>query len=583
MNGRPCWRYAHGDVVIEKSILMPYRQNTTYVSYRLSPGSPSVVLTLEPAFDVRPHEGAGRGRRRRLHDGGGRARHRGDAARPPLSARAAGAARSGDAVAHAAAARAWRSNTRSNARAATTGRGACTRWAGSRSACGPGDEVTLVVSTESWEQIEALSIEQARALDDQRRLQLIAQAHPALRAGVGAELVLAADQFVITPHTRPRDETRLAAEGDSARTIIAGYPWFTDWGRDTMISLEGLTLVTGRHDAARAILHTFAHHVRDGLIPNLFPEGGNDGLYHTADATLWFFHALDRYEHHTGDVETRRLLLPRLVEIIAAHIDGTRFGIGVDPADGLLRQGAPGYQLTWMDAKVGDWVVTPRRGKAVEINALFYNALRVMERWLREVEARGTAASGRRPARAGRRRARRPRRRAVCDVQRPLLVRGRRLPLRRRRRRDRRRRRQLPPQPGAGDVAALPGARPCPLAAGAASGARSAGDAVRAALAGARPSRLQAPLRRRPARARRRLPPGDGVGVADRSVRRRLAARASRTIAPARAACSPAWTPSSPRRASARSARSTTPSRRSRRAAAWPRRGASPRRCARFA
>jgi len=212
-----------------------------------------------------------------------------------------------------------------------------------------------------------------------------------LRRGLGAELVLAADQFVISPHTRPRDEARRAAEGDGARTIIAGYPWFTDWGRDTMISLEGLTLVTGRHQAARDILLTFASHVRDGLIPNLFPEGESEGLYHTADATLWFFHALDRYETRTGDRETRRQLLPQLVDIMTRHIGGTRFGIGVDATDGLLREGAPGLQLTWMDAKVDDWVVTPRRGKPVEINALFYNALRLLERWLGEAEAGGTA------------------------------------------------------------------------------------------------------------------------------------------------------------------------------------------------
>ena len=163
-----------------------------------------------------------------------------------------------------------------------------------------------------------------------------------------------------------------------------------------MISLEGLTLVTGRHENARAILRTFADHVRDGLIPNLFPEGENDGLYHTADATLWFFHALDRYERHTGDSDTRRSLLPRLVDILSRHISGTRFGIGVDPADGLLREGAPGLQLTWMDAKVDDWVVTPRRGKPVEINALYYNALRLLEGWLRDEEARGRqdAAAG---------------------------------------------------------------------------------------------------------------------------------------------------------------------------------------------
>src|SRR5206468_6616939 len=168
------------------------------------------------------------------------------------------------------------------------------------------------------------------------------------------------------------------------RTVIAGYHWFTDWGRDTMISLEGLTLTTGRQVEAGYLLRTFAAYVRDGLIPNLFPEGEKQGLYHTADATLWYFHALDRYLAATDDRETLGRLLPILRDIVAHHLKGTRFGIGVDPGDGLLRQGAEGYQLTWMDAKVGDWVVTPRRGKAVEINALWYNALCLLERWDRE-------------------------------------------------------------------------------------------------------------------------------------------------------------------------------------------------------
>jgi predicted glycogen debranching enzyme len=132
------------------------------------------------------------------------------------------------------------------------------------------------------------------------------------------------------------------------------------------------------------IIRTFAHYIRDGLIPNLFPEGKNEGLYHTADASLWFFHALDRYVERTNDITTLQLILPKLIEIIDHHIRGTRFGIAVDPKDGLLRQGEEGYQLTWMDAKVGDWVVTPRRGKAVEINALWYNALRLLENWLRQ-------------------------------------------------------------------------------------------------------------------------------------------------------------------------------------------------------
>jgi predicted glycogen debranching enzyme len=158
-----------------------------------------------------------------------------------------------------------------------------------------------------------------------------------------------------------------------------------------MISLEGLTLSTGRHFEASYILRTFAHYIRDGLIPNMFPEGQKEGLYHTADATLWFFHAIDRYLHHTGDRTLLRLVLPKLLDIVDCHVRGTRFGIHVDPADGLLVQGAPGYQLTWMDAKVDDWVVTPRRGKAVEINALWYNALKLLERWVCE-EQREDAA-----------------------------------------------------------------------------------------------------------------------------------------------------------------------------------------------
>jgi predicted glycogen debranching enzyme len=221
---------------------------------------------------------------------------------------------------------------------------------------------------------------------------LLLLAHPAAQSGIGGELTLAADQFLITPAGRVEDAARARAAGDTVRTVIAGFHWFTDWGRDTMISLEGLTLTTGRHYEAGCILRTFAAHVRDGLIPNLFPEGSTHGLYHTADATLWFFHAVHRYVTLTKDRETLEFLLPTLRDIIDHHLRGTRFGIGMDPADGLLRQGADGYQLTWMDAKCGDWVVTPRRGKAVEINALWYNALRLLESWLRELKGNADAA-----------------------------------------------------------------------------------------------------------------------------------------------------------------------------------------------
>lgn len=248
------------------------------------------------------------------------------------------------------------------------------------------EDVTLIASTEPWGVIHALTPKEAFLSEKERKRQLLQVAPPPAKTGFGAELIFAADQFIILPSSRVEDATRAHAAGDEIRTIIAGYHWFTDWGRDTMISLEGLTLSTGRHREASWILRTFAHYVDKGLIPNMFPEGQVSGLYHTADATLWFFHAIDRYVEITGDRETLKFLIPVLKNIIFHHLKGTRFGIGIDNKDGLLKQGEEGYQLTWMDAKVGDWVVTPRRGKAVEINALWYNALRLLESWLLEVD-----------------------------------------------------------------------------------------------------------------------------------------------------------------------------------------------------
>jgi predicted glycogen debranching enzyme len=240
----------------------------------------------------------------------------------------------------------------------------------------------FVVSTESWERLGAVGAADVRAAEIERRTGLLQHAACA-QDTFAAELALAADQFLIVPVSRAAEVMRTEAKGEAVRTIIAGYHWFTDWGRDSMISLEGLTLCTGRASEAAGILRAFAHHVRDGLIPNFFPEGEQAGLYHTADATLWFVHALDRYVRATRDQAMLADLLPVMDDIIDHHLAGTRFGIHVD-ADGLLTQGAEHYQLTWMDAKVGDWVVTPRRGKAVEINALWYNALRVVGRWMRD-------------------------------------------------------------------------------------------------------------------------------------------------------------------------------------------------------
>lgn len=179
------------------------------------------------------------------------------------------------------------------------------------------------------------------------------------------ELVLAADQFIV--------------ERGEGHTVIAGYPWFSDWGRDTMIALPGLTLSTGRPEIARGILLEFAKNVSEGMLPNRFSDVGDDAEYNTVDATLWYFEAVRAYMEKTGDKEfVRENIYPVLADILVHHLRGTRFNIHVD-TDGLLYAGEPGVQLTWMDAKVGDDVITPRTGKAVEIQALWYNALRTME------------------------------------------------------------------------------------------------------------------------------------------------------------------------------------------------------------
>jgi predicted glycogen debranching enzyme len=243
----------------------------------------------------------------------------------------------------------------------------------------PGEFLALCVTMEDAGVLER-NPQETLSLEYERERRLLQQVPPPARTGVPARLVLAADQFIIAP-TRPTDDAWARAVGQDVRSVIAGYHWFTDWGRDTMISLEGLTLCTGRHATAAAILRTFHHHVRDGLLPNLFPEGEAEGLYHTADATMWFFHAVDRYLRYTKDEELLRDFYPTLAGIIEHHQKGTRHNIHVDPKDGLLSQGQEGYQLTWMDAKVDGWVVTPRRGKAVELNALWFNALRLMVEW----------------------------------------------------------------------------------------------------------------------------------------------------------------------------------------------------------
>ena len=394
--GLPTWRYHVRGVTIERAILMPYGQNTVHITYRIVGAGDTIRLTLRPFLDFRAHDAPvsrGEGRPCEISARGRRIEVRGDSALPAL--RLALHATSGGFTVNDQAIEDIRYLMEE--RRGYEHQGPLASPGYFRAELAPGHDVTLIASTEAWETIGAISPADARTADRVRRARLLAASHPAARSGPPAELVLAADQFIVRPASRTEDEARARAGGGEARTIIAGYHWFTDWGRDTMISLEGLTLVTGRHAEARDILRTFAHHIRHGLIPNLFPEGQREGLYHTADATLWFFHALDRYEAHTGDTLVVGELLSRLFEVFLTHVEGTDFGIRVD-ADGLLTQGADGYQLTWMDAKVDGWVVTPRRGKAVEINALWYNALCVLGAWLARAGADDDAARVRRHA-----------------------------------------------------------------------------------------------------------------------------------------------------------------------------------------
>jgi glycogen debranching enzyme len=220
-------------------------------------------------------------------------------------------------------------------------------------------------------------------------------------------LVLAANAFVFS---------RSVPDIPDGRSVIAGYPWFGDWGRDTMISLPGLTLTTGRANVALRILQTFSRFVSQGMLPNVFPGAGDTPQYNTADASLWFFEAWRAYVAQTNDLAALRVAFPILAKMIDWHRRGTRYGIAVDPADGLLHAGQQGVQLTWMDAKVGDWVVTPRIGKPVEINALWHNALCIMAGFAAMLGEADEFSAPAAAARAGFGRYSRPDRHGLYDV-----------------------------------------------------------------------------------------------------------------------------------------------------------------------
>jgi predicted glycogen debranching enzyme len=372
----PVWVFEIGDRVLEKRIFMPYGQNTVYVSYRLVQGEP-IEMRLRPFVTFRGHDEPLMPASRialstKIFQGHHEVRFSHDLQPLKIGLRP----QCGIFVAE--------EKEEEVIYRVEKNRGLDfqekLQSPGYFQVALAADPIAFIASMESW---DALQHDPACLFDaEKKRLEhLLHLAAKPLQHGVAAKLVLAADQFIILPGSRREESMLIEASGDHVRTIIAGYHWFTDWGRDTMISLEGLTLCTGRFEEAKAILRTFANYVHNGLLPNHFPEGQRTAIYNTVDATFWYFHAIDRYLHYTQDYETLKLLYPILKKIIDFHLKGTDFGIGVDPRDGLVRASAEKYQLTWMDAKVEDWVVTPRRGKPVEIQALWYNALCLMTVW----------------------------------------------------------------------------------------------------------------------------------------------------------------------------------------------------------
>ncbi len=223
-----------------------------------------------------------------------------------------------------------------------------------------GSKLGIIISTEEYSQSDAFEL----LAGEQKRRELLFEQLP-LQNSFTKTLALAADQFVVK-------------RGEDLKTIIAGYHWFSDWGRDTMIALPGICLATKKYEDAKKIIRSFSHHIHQGIIPNRFPDSGETPEYNTVDATLWYFIAIKKYLDYTGDKDfVLNEMYPHLKDIIAWHEKGTHYNIHVEP-DGLLYSGEYGVQLTWMDAKIGNWVVTPRMGKAVEINALWYNALMIL-------------------------------------------------------------------------------------------------------------------------------------------------------------------------------------------------------------
>jgi predicted glycogen debranching enzyme len=364
----PVWRFEIADALLEKRVWMQHGANTTYVRYTLLRGSGPVALQIKSFvnyrdFHANTHAGDWRMNITALKNGVEVIAFEG--ARPfyLLSAEASVEPQ-----------HEWYRNCflAQEKLRELDDREDHLLAAILRATVQPSESVVLIFSSEADAPVDPTA---AMARESARQSGMLAQwasgdaYASASSPGWIRQLVLAADQFIVK---------RVVPEEPEGRSILAGYHWFADWGRDTMIALPGLTLTTGRADIAKKILLAFVRYVDRGMLPNNFPDAGGSPDYNTVDAALWFFEAVRQYFAATQDTATLSEIFPVMAGMIGAHLAGTRYHIRVDESDGLLYAGEAGVQLTWMDAKVGDWVVTPRIGKAVEINALWFNALETM-------------------------------------------------------------------------------------------------------------------------------------------------------------------------------------------------------------